>query len=594
MDISESLKKEIEKYLIRKNVYFDNFSDDLKLYLAEKYPYLSTVRARWYMVVNNLTTIPSCSYQKCKNPVKWNESKKKFDSGCCLDHNKKITYLKNFGVDHPNKSKKQQKKVKKSMREKYGVDYITQTQTHKMRVKESTSAKYGVDNVLKVPEIREKIKHTNLERYGFEDPICSPEIREKIKNTNLERFGFESCLSSPEIREKISKTNLERFGSIFPMRNEELLAKRKSTIEEKYDVNGIISVKEISEKVRKKHFKRFYEGKLSNNKFVMPLFTLDEYKGVKCYKPYEWRCKICECEFVDNVDNGHMPRCPNCFPKDIRVSNAETELFESINVENKLQTNRNIITGFEIDIYLPEFKVGIEYNGMYWHSEQKGIDKFYHLDKTILAENEGIFLIHIFEVEWLFRRKQVLALIEKCIGLCSRTIHTDDLIITNISDTIMNSFIDENSIHFSISYNEKKVGAFYNEELVAVMALKHFKDKDIVTKFCEKNDIYFNGDIFGKMLNVFNVLNTVFYYPDRRFHRVNDEKILKSGFSFEGGTEPELLYNKKMNFIHSQNIHRKNIQNFVLHYDNSLSIYENMILNGYFSIWNCGKLVYKK
>ena len=39
----------------------------------------------------------------------------------------------------------------------------------------------------------------------------------------------------------------------------------------------------------------------------------------------------------------------------------------------EIQTSvRNVIPKGEIDIYLPELKIGIEYNGLYWHSEKGG------------------------------------------------------------------------------------------------------------------------------------------------------------------------------------------------------------------------------
>ncbi|MFW6130771.1 MAG: hypothetical protein ACOC56_06250, partial [Atribacterota bacterium] len=53
----------------------------------------------------------------------------------------------------------------------------------------------------------------------------------------------------------------------------------------------------------------------------------------------------------------------------------------------------------ELDIYLPDFNIAIEYNGLYWHSELNGKDRNYHLNKTNICENENIQLIHIFEDE---------------------------------------------------------------------------------------------------------------------------------------------------------------------------------------------------
>ena len=53
----------------------------------------------------------------------------------------------------------------------------------------------------------------------------------------------------------------------------------------------------------------------------------------------------------------------------------------------------------EIDIYLPEKKLGIEFNGTYWHSSLAGTPKNYHFNKSILAEKAGIKLVHIYEYE---------------------------------------------------------------------------------------------------------------------------------------------------------------------------------------------------
>lgn len=594
--MTKEILGEIEKYLSRKNVYFSNFSIELQAFLELNFPQAPTIRARWYMLKNNMSDLPLCSFPKCKNKVKWNERNKCFDEGCCTDHNKRITSFKNFGTEHPNQSKKQKLKVKKSMQEKYGVDYITQTNKHKDSVKETVREKYGVDNILQVQEIREKIKQTNLERYGYEECIASPEIREKSKQTNLKKFGVEESLASPTVREKVNKTNLERYGSIFPMRNEELLERRRRTIIEKYDAYSPFADEEIVNKVRYTQWKKYYNEKLLRNKFVKPLFSLDEYKGTKNFHDYEWECKKCCTTFKDTINNGHIPRCPTCFPKDIKVSKAETNLFEAINVENKMQTNRDLIENFEIDIYLSDYNIGVEYNGMYWHSEQRGIEKYYHLDKTILCENESIFLIHIFESEWINRPIQVISMIERHLDTFDEIVLLNDLDVREITEIESNKFLIENTLNLSESLFEKRKGVFRNNELLAMMTTEQMQDKIIITKFEEKMGVGFDGNVFKKLMDSFDFDKslTIYYYPDRRYNKMDDETLLECGFSFEGGTEPNLWYSKNLNQISSYSVKKKNIFEYVDEYDDKLTIYENMIANGYLSIWDCGKLVFKK
>ena len=57
----------------------------------------------------------------------------------------------------------------------------------------------------------------------------------------------------------------------------------------------------------------------------------------------------------------------------------------------------------EIDVYLPELKIGFEFNGLYWHSEECK-DKNYHLNKTNYFKEKGIRIIHIWEDDWDFKR----------------------------------------------------------------------------------------------------------------------------------------------------------------------------------------------
>ena len=54
---------------------------------------------------------------------------------------------------------------------------------------------------------------------------------------------------------------------------------------------------------------------------------------------------------------------------------------------------------FEIDCYLPELKIGFEYDGDYWHSLPEMIKR--DKKKNACARKAGIHLYHIKENEWL-------------------------------------------------------------------------------------------------------------------------------------------------------------------------------------------------
>ena len=73
-------------------------------------------------------------------------------------------------------------------------------------------------------------------------------------------------------------------------------------------------------------------------------------------------------------------------------------MLSSYNVE--FSSNRQILIGKEIDILMPSYNLGIEFDGLLFHSVKFGKkDKYYHLNKTIQCNDKGYVLMHVFEDE---------------------------------------------------------------------------------------------------------------------------------------------------------------------------------------------------
>ena len=54
----------------------------------------------------------------------------------------------------------------------------------------------------------------------------------------------------------------------------------------------------------------------------------------------------------------------------------------------------------ELDIYVPSARVGIEYNGLFWHKVTNTRDAHYHRRKFLLAEEVNVRLVNVFEHVW--------------------------------------------------------------------------------------------------------------------------------------------------------------------------------------------------
>ena len=154
-------------------------------------------------------------------------------------------------------------------------------------------------------------------------------------------------------------------------------------------------------------------------------------------------------------------------------SSYEDELREYINsiYKGKIEYNkRNIIPPKEIDIYIPDKKIAIEFNGTYWHSALFR-DKFYHQQKTIECGKQNIRFIHIFEYEWLDSNKK-----EKLKEYIKRLLDNSQNKVIQGRNTEVHDISNQEAVDFCNKYHLQdsvnssiNIGLFYNSELVGVM-----------------------------------------------------------------------------------------------------------------------------
>lgn len=117
---------------------------------------------------------------------------------------------------------------------------------------------------------------------------------------------------------------------------------------------------------------------------------------------------------------GHLygagcPQCSHHLSKQENVIQSLCSIFTTTD-----QRNRSTIAPKELDIYLPEHKLGIEYCGMYWHSHKNREDernnKLRHFEKYKLCEEKGIRLLTVFESDWVQNPQAIKRLIRNAIG----------------------------------------------------------------------------------------------------------------------------------------------------------------------------------
>ena len=285
--------------------------------------------------------------------------------------------------------------------------------------------------------------------------------------------------------------------------------------------------------------------------------------------------------------------CLICNPKLSGTSKKELEVYEFVKSLNNSTINRYKINNTEIDIYLPDLKIGFEFNGLYWHSEEYK-SSTYHLDKTKECLEQVIQLIHIWEDDWTYKQDIVKSMILNKLGKSDR-IFARKCEIKEISDNkLIRDFLDSNHIQGFVG-SKVKLGLYFNDELVSLMTFGNLrkslgqKSKEgsyELLRFCNK----LNTSVVGGASKLFKYftdnydVKEVISYSD--LSRSNGNMYQQLGFKLLHNSDPNYYY-----VIDDIRKHRFNFRKDKLvseGYDPNKTEIEIMSERGYHRIFDCG------
>jgi len=521
-------------------------------------------------------------------------------SNKCGKNKAKITNLEKFGVEYPSQNKDIKEKVKQTNLERYGSEYGFQNKEIKEKIKKTNLERYGVEYLHQNDKIKEKVKQTNLERYGVEHYNNLEKIKEtnlkkygvehynnleKIKETNLKKYGVEFTFQSEEIKEKVKQFNLDKYGFENPFQNEDIKEKIKLTNLKKYGVDNYNK----SEKSKKTKIIGTHPNYIRYINKEISLF--------KCDLNKEHKFEINSGNFLDRLRQ-NLPICTICYPIGDNKSIKEKILLEYI----KSIYSREIISGYrdglEIDIFLPKIKIGIEFNGLYWHSN-KFKENNYHINKLEYFKGKDIDIKFIYEDDFDNKLDIIKSQINNWLGLSKIKIYARKTVIKQILNTEeYRDFLNKNHIQGFVP-SKLIYGLYYNNDLVSLMCFDkkegrlNMPDGEWnLNRFCN----LLNHQVVGgasKLLNHFikeNYPSRIISYADKDWS--NGNLYFSLGFNLVSESKPDYKYIV-------DNV-RKSKQNFTksklakLGHDISLTesqIMENLGIN---KIYDCGKMKFEK
>ena len=495
----------------------------------------------------------------------------------------KSTMQERYGVNAPAQCKEIKAKMNATLKAHYGVEASAfESESIRDKAKATLRAKYGVDYSLKNSAVREKIKQTNLAKYGYECSLSAPEVKERIKQTIHAKYGVEHIsqatfvkdkkkaalqthygvdypIQSESVKQKIEQTNLQKYGTKHAIQSKGVLEKRKQTNIAKYGVDHPAKTAEVKEKIRN---------------------TLKAQYGVDALQ----QC----AEFKEMQLHEHS----------ISSNTSKKELLQfikSVYSGKIIENTRKVISPKELDIYLPEKQLAFEFNGTYWHSEHVGLSKNYHQEKTKACHKAKIRLIHIFEHEWLFNRDKIKSLIRSALGIYSIRLYARKCQIKPIDADMYRQFLLANHLQCAVN-SSIRYGLFYQDELVSVIGFgkSRFKKDEIeLHRYCVKASYQIVGG-FSKLIKYVCVnehITKFVSYVD--FSHFNGRGYKKAGFTLEYLTQPSYIYIKGSEIKSRMQCQKHKLSTFLSAYYDDLSESDNMRLNGWYKVYDCGNLKLK-
>jgi hypothetical protein len=340
-------------------------------------------------------------------------------------------------------------------------------------------------------EMTQRQKKTFIEKYGVEFYPQHSDFIGKQKKTKEKKYGNENFNNSTKMREtKKLKYGNEKFNNI---------EKYKETCLSKFGSPNYFSSNEYSE-IIEKNFKQKYND-LNIQSINGDVVTI---MCGKCSQVYETTKQLLYERY--KINNEPCTICNPIGHSSKSFYKKEISDFLSQNKITHITSDRKTITK-ELDVLIPEHKLAIEFNGLYWHNELFVGDE-YHLNKTIECNNNGIKLLHIFEDEWLYKKEILKSIIKGKLNLIENKIYARECEIRLVTSKQSNEFLDKNHIQGSVN-SKVRLGLYHNNILVSLMTfskgrviLGGKKTDWELTRFCNLIDFVVIGAA-SKLFNFF-------------------------------------------------------------------------------------------
>lgn len=275
------------------------------------------------------------------------------------------------------------------------------------------------------------------------------------------------------------------------------------------------------------------------------------------------------------------------------------DYLKSLGITNIIQRDRSVVAPLELDIYLPEFAVAIEYHGAYWHSynhPESITEKRRHTIKDMVARANGIRLIQLWDYEWENQQDICKSIIRVALG---KSISTGARLCELRQPTKLEvrEFLQKNHIQGDRPYTlAVALYAPITNDMLMVMTFGKSRFRKCVwelLRFSTKLGYVIPGGakrLWNAAIALIPTGTEIWSYSDKRLFT---GKIYESlGFAWIHDTPPGYQYYLSGKPYSRMQFQKHKLATILPSFDITKTESENMFAAGYRRIWDAGQSVW--
>jgi hypothetical protein len=414
--------------------------------------------------------------------------------------------------------------------------------------------------------------------------VCGKPLLFKTFRSGYRTACSQKCASKSQDRALKSRSTILQKYHDNETYNKVRASKAAKTSEQRYGVKHFQQTQQQRDKVKKWKTLQIPQREWIVDQYITQQKTMQEIAN---------QLSISDLTVAKWIKQYEIPQRENYIS---RHSNLEKTFAKNFTNIQYVIGDRKQIYPYEIDIYFPQFNVGVEINGLYWHSENltNRIDRNQHVNKTLLCHSKGIRLFTIFEHELRDEtKKQIwISMINNSLNQTPTKIGARQCEIWEITSSEARKFFKENHVR-GFASGSRYLGLTFKGKIVAAAVFGKGRFNKTFVELI-RFGVVKNTNVVGALSRIIkhSGYNDIISYCDLTYGTGKSYQLC--GFKKINTTTPSYFYYKGTRILSRYQAQKHRLLKTLDKYDQTLTEFENMSNNNYRRVWDCGHIVFTR